>query len=461
MKYGILLALFFLPSLSHAEVTINEIAWMGTIVGANEEWIELLNSGSEDIDVNGWILSDTGSLSITLTGIIPAHGLVLLERTDDDSVPGVAAFLIYTGALTNTGATLTLRDQNSAVIDQVVGGEGWINIGGDNVTKDTPQRMTSGWKTGTPTPGAQNSATQDPEDENSTDEDTTDEIEREVRSSGSSVKSSTKLSLVKAPSELSLTFSLPETAYVNQPIKFEGIAAGVGPTIVNSLIYSWNFGDTYTALGKTASHAFKYPGEYIVVLNAAYARHDTTIQKVLHVLPVTLSISRSLKGDVVIENKADHNIDLSGYTLSGVKTFIFPPRTFLLKGGKITLDPIRIGMMGEAILKDTTGMIVAREIMPAVTTHNPRPMARSESVSRTTPVSTAEPQTLPMSDIQKDNPGSVLGASTTLPVLTIPVYAAEGGKESDAPTQGSSWIPYVGLIGILFAGILLLYRRHD
>jgi len=47
LKQVALLLLFFLPSYLQAsqppKVLINEIAWMGTAVSANNEWIELWN----------------------------------------------------------------------------------------------------------------------------------------------------------------------------------------------------------------------------------------------------------------------------------------------------------------------------------------------------------------------------------------------------------------------------------
>lgn len=89
-------------------VVINEIAWMGTTTSANDEWIELLNTTAAPVDLTGWTLAaDDGTPSISLSGSIPAGATYLLERTDDTTVPGVAADLIHTaGALGNDGENL-------------------------------------------------------------------------------------------------------------------------------------------------------------------------------------------------------------------------------------------------------------------------------------------------------------------------------------------------------------------
>ena len=108
-------------------VVINEIAWAGTAADAADEWIEFRNNTDNPIDLTGWTLAAAdGTPHITLNGIIPPNGYFLLERTDDTTVSDIPADQIYTGALDNTGETLTLRDGNSNVIDTAnADGGGW------------------------------------------------------------------------------------------------------------------------------------------------------------------------------------------------------------------------------------------------------------------------------------------------------------------------------------------------
>lgn len=120
-------------------VAINEIAWMGTTGSANDEWMELFNPGDESVDLTGWVLSAADDVPlIQLSGLIEAQGFYLLERTDDDSVLGIAADKIYTGALSNSGERLYLKDGAGNIIDEVDCATGWF--AGDNVTKKTMQR---------------------------------------------------------------------------------------------------------------------------------------------------------------------------------------------------------------------------------------------------------------------------------------------------------------------------------
>jgi hypothetical protein len=110
------------------DVVINEIAWGATAGSTADEWIELYNPTASDIDLTGWTLVATsGTPSITLSGIIPANGYFLLERTDDTatSLPGDQFF---SGAIANnpTGDSFTLRDQLNNIIDTAnIDGGGW------------------------------------------------------------------------------------------------------------------------------------------------------------------------------------------------------------------------------------------------------------------------------------------------------------------------------------------------
>ncbi|QAS54463.1 competence protein ComEA [Halobacillus litoralis] len=136
------------------DVVINEVAWMGTDVSYNDEWIELYNPTGSDISLEGWSLNATdGSPQISLSGTIPAGGYYLLERTDDSTVSNVDADFIYTGAMGNTGEVLELSD-GTQIIDAV---DAWY--AGNNESKATMERVdpetegtdASNWRTATDT----------------------------------------------------------------------------------------------------------------------------------------------------------------------------------------------------------------------------------------------------------------------------------------------------------------------
>nr|AOR51040.1 hypothetical protein [uncultured bacterium pAX1] len=112
---------------SYLAIIINEVAWGGTAVSADDEWIELYNPSSATINITNWTLkSSSGSINITLSGSISSGGYFLLERDDNSTISDTAANQIYTGALSDSGDTLVLRDAAGNFIDTANGnGGGW------------------------------------------------------------------------------------------------------------------------------------------------------------------------------------------------------------------------------------------------------------------------------------------------------------------------------------------------
>ncbi len=153
MKNHFLVIFFFLlfcfapfkSSATNLDVIINEIAWMGTTNSANDEWIELYNNTQNSINLDGWqLISQDGTPKINLSGTILANGFYLLERTDDNTVSAIIADQIYTGALENNGEYLKLYDGLGNLVDEINCDYGWFT--GDNNTKQTIERTSSGWQ---------------------------------------------------------------------------------------------------------------------------------------------------------------------------------------------------------------------------------------------------------------------------------------------------------------------------
>jgi len=116
------------PQATYLDVVISEIAWMGTTVSATAEWLELYNNTASTVDLTGWTLRATDSTpSITLSGSIPPYSYYLLERSSDSTIPEVVADLTYSGALSNDGENLELRDAANLVIDALDCSAGWFS----------------------------------------------------------------------------------------------------------------------------------------------------------------------------------------------------------------------------------------------------------------------------------------------------------------------------------------------
>lgn len=435
------LLLFLFPSSSFATVVINEIAWMGTAVSANDEWIELYNEGIT-VDLSGWTLTNNKTLSITLSGSIAGGEYFLLERSDNDSVPGKSADTIYTGALGNDGETLTLKRDNGTIEDEVVGGSGWSLVGGNNTTKETAQRTASGWTTGASTPKAQNvvyTPPAPPDDEEEEEEDETQTNESTEKVTVKSNSPGERITLAPSNRMLSVSIEAGSIASLNQPLILRAKAAGISEQLLSSLTYLWNFGDGMTGSGKEITHTYKHPGDYIIVLRAFYKNFEDEVRAEVTILPVTLEIMREGDGSVLVLNNAQYESDVSGYILSGGgHQFLFPDRTIIAASGALRIPDINF-----TSLLPHTSLMLTNPMHRLVAEYPARVASQSF-----TPIST-EASGEPLI-VEEDE-------AVSEDITSLPLEASVAS--AIAEEEGYRIFPYVGLLGLILVGSFALYTQ--
>ena len=134
---------------SRQKLLINEMAWMGGQNSANDEWFELKNISGSELDISGWQIFDKDEqIKISFKGgtKVSAGGFLILERTDDNSVPGIPANVIYSGALSNSDEGLRLFDDKCNIIDEVLASSEWP--AGDSASRRTMERKSDlSWNT--------------------------------------------------------------------------------------------------------------------------------------------------------------------------------------------------------------------------------------------------------------------------------------------------------------------------
>lgn len=459
-----------------AAVTISEVAWMGDTVSANNEWIELYNNG-DVVALDGWVLTDGNNLSIALSGTVDSGAYVVLERNRaDGQYLRTPPFFIYTGALVNSGATLKLTRADGSTEDQVAGGADWESIGGNNETKDTAQYTAVGWRTGPRTPGASNttSGTVPGTPTSTSTTATTTTPATSGGTSGGSTRATDRPSetvrLVIPNVSLKLEPSFQATAYVNQTVAFGVTASGIGETWLDSLEYSWNFGDLSTSSGKTPTHRYRYPGTYVVTVEARYGRHQQIARQEITVLPVTLALARGPGGEVLLHNNAPYDVDVSGYRLEGMSTQVFPSRSIMGPKSTITLPPLAHGggYYTRLTLRDTARAVVAQWPdtvaatvasidTPVVSLSTPaaRPQARLEAtlprgVATVTPPTPAHTVVsgVPLVALPVVEPEPTVGG-----VMPAYVRAALAEESTVAPDAAPVHWPYLALGAILMLAI--------
>lgn len=363
----ILAMLYTLPGHTAAAPVINEIAWMGTAASANDEWLELYNPGESAVDLTGWKLAaDDGVPSIDLKGAIGPKGYFLLERTSDDTVKGVAADQIYTGALSNSGEALSLKDASGAVIDRLTA---WY--AGANSPPATMIRLDAAkagtdpasWATSTKAgaaadakgaaiigsprlenemPPAQPPANQGG-DSNNQNQNTPPP--QATAAPGAPVPLTPVKILVQPANTADRLdidqISIPTKIALNLLAQTNGQAA----TVV------WSFGDGASDRDATqVSHTYQYPGTYFITLELRGTGQVVRDQLEVFVYAGGVRLSEFLpnpsaadKGKewLELENTGDFLVDLGGFTIEAGVTklgkYTLPPHTYIAPGGYLVI----------------------------------------------------------------------------------------------------------------------------
>ena len=242
-------------------VVINEICWAGAAWDHTAEWIELFNTTDLPIDLEGWqLISSDGAPHIRLHGVIQSQtddvadsGYFLLERGSDESVPGIAADLVYQGALTDLGEMLALIDSSGRIIDTV------------NASLSADSSLA--WPAGSDSGGVLPFASMERVKFQLADESSNwascvagvpgDPARRILGTPKAENSVYNLLPIVR----LTITPTIPHPGF---PAEFNA----EGSTDPNDPIvsYHWEFGDGTEATGSVVVHTYPEPGEYTIAL---------------------------------------------------------------------------------------------------------------------------------------------------------------------------------------------------
>ena len=154
------------------DIVINEIfADPDTQVGSlpNAEFVELYNATNRPIDITGWKLEGANTGGFPADTLLAGSYVILTNPTNVGQFTGNVLSWGGTGALTNSGETLTLKNNADVVVDQVTYTTDWYNdaskaSGGyslEQINPNTPCTGRNNWSvsnaTAGGTPGTQNS----------------------------------------------------------------------------------------------------------------------------------------------------------------------------------------------------------------------------------------------------------------------------------------------------------------
>lgn len=337
--FFLLAVVFLFPFPLYAAVSITEIMYDAPGTDTKHEWVEVLNSGGS-VDLANWRLFEGGTnhkLTIYAgSSVLGAGSYAVLADdpatflADYPSYSGILFDTTFTSGLSNSGETLTLRD-DSLTDQDVATYDPSLGAAGDGATL---QKVGSSWEALTATPGSAPSGappvSAPPSD-----------------SSGSSGGTASTSVQTAQP----VTGSAPVAPQIHAiagddralvsgaSSVFSGAAVGLKGEALSGARYVWSFGNGSSKEGQSVLYAFPYPGKYVVTLDVSSGGFSASDRFTATVVPAELSITKVTGDFIEITNAGSSEVDIGLWELSaGGKTFTFPAHTVIMADSAVDVS---------------------------------------------------------------------------------------------------------------------------
>ncbi len=124
---------------------------------------------------------------------------------------------------------------------------------------------------------------------------------------------------------------------VGEPVTFEARIISSDSSYAGTLFH-WAFGDGTEWNGISAVHAYEYPGDYIVVVEASRFGASAVAEARVKVVAPEVAISSSDADSIVISNNGADEINLGGWVITdAIGRFIVPEDTIISSHSFITV----------------------------------------------------------------------------------------------------------------------------
>lgn len=460
-----------LPGFAFAGASITELMYDLPGTDTGREWIEVQNTGSEDISFLKWKLFEANTNhGLTLfqgNATTSAGGFVIIA---DDATKFLADNPSYSGtlfssnfSLSNTGETLELK-RDGANVHQAT----YASSSGGAGDGNSLHFVSNGWQASSPTPGSESASEVLP---------------------GASVSSSTPSagnpgvseSPASSPStnsggatwtytpQIFVNALSPKTGVAGAPITFDAVAVGVKKEPLPNARYLWSFGDGGTVEGKKVQHIYHYPAVYTVLVDASSGEWSATDRKEITITApelVVSNIQEGASGFIEIRNDGRIEVDLSFWQLaSGAGTFMIPQGTVIGAKKTIPFPAVITNLSADAqhtkLLYPNGNMVVAFAKQQDVKVE----AVEAEEHKSIVPVTTKEDEQPVVSTVSVPPPLPKRGALPQEPAMAVPISTLPAEMEligAVGASGESSMLPWLGgvvLLSFISVGAYLAMLR--
>jgi len=320
-----------------------------------QEWVEILNTTGNPIELIGWKLTELTSPStnpvekdlLSLSGTLPAGEVLAFDVGSTKLNNGGDSIGLYNGSNETDRVTFgTVKDYSQDLSAPSKGKSGAF-ISGSWESNQDPTKGESNPNSGS-------------SDENNDEEDTTDD---EDSSSDSESETATETKATATPT-LKTKILTKTLAFVGQPTEFS-LDVKYGSSTYTTGKYFWNFGDgdSREVINQPGGiyHTYFYSGEYVVSSEyyKSYLSQVPDVVNKITIKAVPLTVSISKVGDakdffIELTNNSGYEIDISKWLINANgKIFVLPKNSIILPKKQTTISGKITGFVlgDEKILK--------------------------------------------------------------------------------------------------------------
>lgn len=355
-KYIILLLTLIIaisPLRACAQIIITEVMYDLEGTDGGYEWVEIFNSYESDRDITTYKLFENN-----------VNHKISPETPESESALGSGEYAViadnvskfreknpdYNGtlfdsafSLNNSGETISIYNAEGLLEDAI----NYSSDMGASGTGNSLQRSDGVIIPALPTPGSENETVAASEDQSGSDD---NDQEKDAdgnqnnskddttnKSGESSHSSQIPLSNLKDNSPLIIGVGRERETTVHTPIKFNLITK----EDQNVRNVKWSFGDGESSAGKTVTHEYLFPGEYVVIANASNKTQNGVSRTKVRVYEPDLSLS--IYNDnykyLQLNNNSDQEVNVGGYSVYWFgKRYRLSDDTIILAKQSITFD---------------------------------------------------------------------------------------------------------------------------
>jgi len=355
------------PFVVAANIVITEVMYDNPGADTDHEWIEVQNTGASAIDLSTYKFfeANTNHSIIFVQGsqtLAPQDFAIIADKPStflSDNSSFANSLFDSSFSLSNSGEALVIKDPNGDAVDTV---NYDTNLGGAG-DGNSLQKLSSGWKAQSPTPGLPNADAGGPSQTSSTTNQNTTIQSSSVSAGGQTYVVSTHyvyrdISLLndeETKDDFSVSAGRNRLTSAGSPIQFHAnVKGGISK---NRLAYKWSLGDGMIAYGETVEHVYSFPGDYVAVLNVSGDGNEAVHRINVRVIEPALSVRR-VPGGIEIKNKGKDEINLYKWLLTaGHSSYTIPADLIIAAGKSVTFgaNATRLPEGGDISLVDTEG----------------------------------------------------------------------------------------------------------